>query len=429
MPAGILLVAGLVLGGQRIAASQPPDSVPGANLTVYLLTFDPGDLIWERFGHNALVIHDAAAGTEWGYDYGRFSFGRTLAEQMRFFGRFAAGDLRYSMGDADAAVYREGYRRAGRSIWSQRLDLAPAARAALRGFLAWNSQPENREYQYHYYLDNCSTRIRDALDRVVGGQIKAWADTVATPWTYRDHTRRTTENAPVMYTLLNIGLGHPADHKLSAWEEMFLPISLRPYLSAIQIRDPDGRVHPLVLETQHLVESDRFRVEDRPSNWLPGYAALGLLGGLLLGGLGWLAGRFGGRWRLAFVGVGGLWAFLAGSAGLVLVGLWLLSGHAFAGWNENVLQLNVVSLVVAWALPKGVIGGSPSRRALAMFAAGCAAALSFTGLIAKVVPGFDQGNLDLIALFLPIHLGLFLGFKALRGDFSRSVLRPASATA
>ncbi|MBM4187270.1 MAG: DUF4105 domain-containing protein [Gemmatimonadetes bacterium] len=418
---GGIASAGLLLAGQATPAPRV-DSVPGAELTVYLLTFDPGDLIWERFGHNALVIADAGTGTSWGFDYGRFSFGRTLADRLRFFGRFAAGDLRYSMGDAAAEAYLEGYRRAGRSIWSQELDLAPEARVALRDFLDWNRRPENQEYQYHYYLDNCSTRIRDALDKVVGGQIKAWADTVRTPWTFRDHTRRTTENSPAMYTLLNIGLGHPADRRLNAWEEMFLPISLRPYLAAIAVRDPDGRVHPLVKETRHLVESDRFSVAERPSNWLPRFAALGMVAGIVLVAAGWVAGRFGGRWRFLFVAAGGFWSFAAGLAGLTLMGLWLVSGHQFAGWNENVLQLNIVSLLVAWAMPTGVLGGNPARRGLAMFSSGLALSFSLGGLVAKGLPWFDQGNLDLIALFLPIHLGLFLGFKALRGDFGRSPL-------
>ena len=31
--------------------------------------------------------------------------------------------------------------------------------------LAVNARPENARYRYDYYLDNCSTRVRDALDR------------------------------------------------------------------------------------------------------------------------------------------------------------------------------------------------------------------------------------------------------------------------
>ena len=44
-----------------LAAAQEPDTLqpptpppPGSSLSVYLLTVEPGDAIWELFGHNAL---------------------------------------------------------------------------------------------------------------------------------------------------------------------------------------------------------------------------------------------------------------------------------------------------------------------------------------------------------------------------------------
>ena len=253
------------LAGQPAGPPAEPDSTADG-IAVYLLTFDPGDALWERFGHNALWIRDSVAGTDLAFDYGRFSFGRTLGQRLKFFALFAKGQPLYSMGEADVRAYLAAYQEAGRSIWSQELDLPAAARRQIRDFLLWNIQEQNREYPYNYYVDNCSTRIRDALDRAVGGQLKTWAEGVRTTATYRDHTRRTTENNAVARTALTLGLGRPVDRPLSAWEEMFLPISLRPYLNQFTVRDPDGRVHPLVKAERHLVESSRFRVEPVPSN-------------------------------------------------------------------------------------------------------------------------------------------------------------------
>jgi hypothetical protein len=383
---------------------------PGSELTVYLLTFDPGPLIWERFGHNALWIRDSHSNTDWGYDYGRFSFGRTPADWLRFAGRFLRGDLNYSMGDAPARQYLDGYAAAGRSIWSQELDLPPEARLALRDFLDWNRREENRRYQYHYYLDNCSTRIRDALDRVIGGQIKTWADARLTRSTYRDHTRRTTERDPLMYTLLTTALGHPADQRITAWEEMFLPISLRPYLDSVVVRDPGGRVHPLVKESRHLVVNDQYLAADRPPSWVGRYLLIGVgLGALFLG-----LGRMGAgsiRWRYLLGWAGGLWSLVVGVGGAMLVFLWAFTAHRFAGWNENVFQLNLSSLVVAVAMPRGVF----RHRAPALDGGlALAAGLAGLGLVAKLVPGFDQANLEVIALLLPGHLGLWAGRRLLR---------------
>jgi hypothetical protein len=404
-------LVGLSIAQPAVRSTQPTDSVPGSELTVYLLTFDPGPLIWERFGHNALWIRDNRTGTNQAYDYGRFSFGRTTWDLARFIGRFARGDLLYSMGGGDAyQVYIAGYTAAGRSIWSQELDLPPAARQALRDFLEINYRPENRAYQYNYYLDNCSTRIRDAIDRVVGGQLKTWAEGVATEATYRDHTRRTTENGAVVYTALMLGLGQPVDRPLTAWEEMFLPISLRPYLNQVSIRDPDGRVHGLVKEERHLVSASRFSVASRPTDLARQYLLVGVLVGVLLALLGRL-GSSHARWRVGFGTCAVVWALLAGIGGTILAGLWAGTSHRFSYSNENLFQLNLLSLALALVLPSAVSKGQ-RRRQLGLILATGVAALSLLGLALKLVPGFIQSNLDMIALIAPIHLGLLAGLAA-----------------
>ena len=67
----------------------------------------------------------------------------------------------------DANPMVEQYRALGRPITLQRLNLTPAQKRDLRDFLRWNELEENRYYRYDYFLDNCSTRLRDALDRVL----------------------------------------------------------------------------------------------------------------------------------------------------------------------------------------------------------------------------------------------------------------------
>src|SRR6476469_9345789 len=64
-------------------------SEPGSNLTVYLLTFGWGDEVWEKFGHNAIWIHDASTGTDTTYNWGMFSF-----DEPHFLSRFLTGDTR-----------------------------------------------------------------------------------------------------------------------------------------------------------------------------------------------------------------------------------------------------------------------------------------------------------------------------------------------
>src|SRR5690606_33299600 len=127
------------------------------------------------------------------------------------------------------------YEMDNRTIVRQELDLAGAQKAELAAFLEWNARPENREYLYDYFRDNCSTRIRDVIDSVLGGRLRAATDTVATGTTFRWHSRRLMAGMPVVYSGLTAGLGPEADEPISAWEEMFLPEKVMERVREMQV--------------------------------------------------------------------------------------------------------------------------------------------------------------------------------------------------
>jgi len=404
----LALAIGLALGQADPAPlPEPGDSALGARLTVSLLTFDPGAEVWERFGHNAIWISDSVAGTETAYDYGRFSF-----QEKSFVWRFARGLLRYWMGSGDARSYIAAYQQAGRSVWRQELRLDPAARGWLQRFLEWNLREENRYYRYDYYLDNCSTRIRDAIDQATGGAVSRYAQAKPGRMTYREHTRRTTENSVALYTALMMGLGEPVDRPITAWDEMFLPIELRPYLDSVRVADEDGRQVPLVADERELVVSDRYGVAEAPSDWTLGYLGAGVALGAILALLG-RARRSSGAARRLFLVLATTWAWLAGLAGAVLLFLWGFTDHRFSVRNENLLLVNVLSLWLAFILP-ATIRSAPRVTVVAKRLAGVLAGMAALGLALKALPWFRQDNLAMIALVLPIHLGLWVGLLGTR---------------
>src|SRR5690606_6202587 len=128
-----------------------------------------------------------------------------------FFVRFIQGRMDYWMEGFDSQLFADFYAQADRSVWLQELNLTPAQRADLRDFLEYNALPENRFYRYDYYLDNCSTRVRDAIDRVIGGQLQLQTEDVSARTTYREHTRALTSEDPPLYSGLMLGLGQPVD--------------------------------------------------------------------------------------------------------------------------------------------------------------------------------------------------------------------------
>ena len=73
-------------------------------------------------------------------------------------------------------------------------------------FLEWNALPENAEYRYDYFSDNCSTRVRDAIDRVVGGTLRQSAEAVLTSRSYRFEVGRLMAPEPALIDLPLHGL-------------------------------------------------------------------------------------------------------------------------------------------------------------------------------------------------------------------------------
>ena len=404
----LLVFSVLALGCIPLAAQQPappprrPAAPPGSELTVYLMTMGPGKRVWERFGHNAIWIHDPVRGTDQAYNYGLFDL-----HQQDFLPRFIQGRMWYWMQGFPAESYLEQYRRANRSVWVQELEMAPRARRELQEFLVWNERPENRFYHYDYYRDNCSTRIRDALDRALGGRIRQTTQSVPSGTTFRFHTLRVTANDPPVYTGLLLALGHPVDRPISVWEEMFLPLAMREQLRKLTVAGKDGAPVPLVRSERTLFESSDPAPPSRPPFWLPFYLGSGLLIGGAAYGLA-TGARRNRPARIGFLLLAWIWVLVTGIAGAVLAGLWGLTDHAAAYYNENVLQMNILVLPLVWLLPRFIRGNRSSAR-LTLGLATAVAAISLVGLMLKLLPQFYQVNGSIIALSLPVHLGVAAG--------------------
>jgi hypothetical protein len=362
------------------------------------MTFGPGRQVWERFGHNAIWIHDPVDSTDLAYNYGLFDF-----HQQNFLLRFARGQMWYWMAGFPAAAYVAQYERDNRSIWVQELELPPRAKVQLQEFLRWNAEPEHRYYHYDYYRDNCSTRVRDAIDRVLNGAIRRRTDTVSAGTTYRFHTQRLTANDPLIFTALLAALGPAVDRPITAWDEMFLPLEMREWVRTVSVIGPDGRSLPLVRSERTIFESSAPPPPDAPPTWWPWYLLLGLaigVGVLLLA----RRGRTSGAARFGFLVAAGGWVLVTGLAGLILAGLWGLTDHVMAYRNENLLQLDPLALALLPAVFSAVrgTGTPPWGRRLAQVIA----LLSLLGLGLELLPGFDQVNGPIIALALPAQVGV-----------------------
>jgi len=379
---------------------------------VYLLTMGPGDEVWEKFGHNAIWVHDPERGGDLAYNYGMFDF-----QQENFILNFARGRMMYWMEGFDAFATLGQYQMRNRSVWAQELNLTPQQAREVRNYLEWNQRPENRFYRYDYYRDNCSTRVRDVLDRVLGGALKAATANAPSGVTYRWHTQRLVGDGGAslpMYTAINTGLGPAADRPLSKWDEMFLPMRLRDEVRTLRIRDARGNLVPLVVREQTLFEASRPPERSGPPHWLLGFLATGLAIGGAIALLASVARRSVAA-RAGFAVLTVPWLLFAGIGGLVLLGLWGVTDHAIAYRNTNLLQLSPLALPLAVLVPALAFGKRWATRGAVRLAL-VVAALSVLGLLLKVLPWFHQANGEMVALALPINCAIAWAAWRLAGE-------------
>jgi hypothetical protein len=382
------LVAAVGTSGSAQATGN--SDPPGSELTVYLMTMGQGDLVWERYGHNAIGIRDSRNNTDHVFNWGIFSF-----EEPGFIGRFLRGEMMYWMAGQDAAATLAQYRMLNRTVEIQELNLSPAQRVALYDFIKWNSRDENKFYRYDYFLDNCSTRARDALDRVLGGAIRLATDTMQTGTSYRWHALRLMAEDRLTTVGVDIGLGRPTDRPISAWEEMFIPMKVRDHIRNIRVPDDSGRLVPLVTSERVLFEAQREPERTTPPLLV---LPLGILGLLLGGGLAWLARRR----SSAAPPVAVVAVVILGALGFALLFLRFMTQHVAAYDNTNLFVYNPlwIAVVIAYPFAKR---SAQTRRATHLLAT-IAGALTAFGIVAPFIPGFNQGSFAVIALAAPIGL-------------------------
>lgn len=375
---------------------------PGANLSVHLVTVGRGDPIWERFGHNAIRIRNEDTGREVAYNWGIFSF-----NQVGFIPRLIKGTMLYAMEPREVGSWLEQERLADRPVWTQELALSPSQKMELLDFVQWNALPENKHYRYDYYRDNCSTRVRDALDRVLGGGLRSLSEGDTTAHTYRWHTRRLLRDVPAAYLGIQTVLGPSADRPLTAWEESFLPLRLMEEVRRVEVPDGQGGTRPLVVQERLLLESTRPPEPTEPPAAFAWFLLAGILwsGGILL--LSRPGTRRGFLGRLGLTALAGGWALLASVGGTLLLGAWLFTDHVFWYQNQNLLQMNPLFLPVAVAFCFFLFRGSFPRWARDLTAA--LGVLAGVGFVMGLLPGMGQANGEILAFTVPVNGALVLG--------------------
>ena len=400
----LLALAWLAAGLTGLQAARPAPWATGESraedLVIRLVTIGPGEPIYTWWGHTALIVEDGRLGHSRFYNYGLFSFTR-----KNFVLNFAMGRLWFEVGAGDPAFELEGYAWENRDIRLQTLDLPPAPRLALAAALEENIRPENRTYLYDHYTDNCTTRVRDLIDRATDGRLSAAA---AAPgrMTLRQHTRRFTAGHGLTEWVLMFLMAGRIDRPVTRWQEMFLPSELERNVDALTIPDESGAKRPLVRDsTGAYAAAGRRPVPQAPPPDWPAALAVGLAAAAAAALLGLWWRRGGKAARVAFGACNALLGLALGLPGTILFFLSLFTDHTVTYGNLNLSLANPLPLA-AIGLGLGLAAGRErSGRWLARLWL-LLVALALAGLALQAVPGLRQHNLPAVATLLPLLLSL-----------------------
>lgn len=352
-------------GAQRSGATvQLLGSLGPDSLVVSILTMGQGEELFDRFGHMSLRVRNVRTGLDSAWNWGMYDF-----NSPNFIPRFLTGDTRYWMAGFPSPFLVNYYQRQGRAVWEQTLDLDRQEADSLLTFLRWQARDENKFYRYDYYLDNCSTRVRDAIDAVLGGGLRRAMTGPGRTLTWRGETLRLAADFPVTGFGMTFALGPRADVPMSAWEELFVPMRLRDAIKELNVTRPLGQ-RALVRSEQLLVAEGKFT----EASAAPTFTKAALLLGLVLAGA-FMA--FGGMlrepaWaRVTFAVAASAWHLVAGLAGTLVLLAGLFTRHVFMATNANVLLGTPVSIALAVLI---LLSGS-SRHGERMLKAATALAL------------------------------------------------------
>ncbi|WP_353721492.1 DUF4105 domain-containing protein [Dyadobacter sp. 676] len=297
---------------------------PAAKIS--LVTVAPGRELYSGFGHSVLWVYDPATGVDRAFNYGTFSF-----QEGNFYIKFLRGTLPYSLSVSPLSYQIAHYQEENRSISEQVLNLSIPQKQRLYNFLENNYLPENREYQYKFFYDNCATRMTVALKAAVGDSLiyngytkeklsfRQWIDRYAfkqNPWADFG---------------MDLAIGAPSDEIATPEQATFLPDNLAAAFADAKVKTATGTA-PLVSETRELFKAAPFP----PPGPLTPTVVFWTLAILTLAFTYWQIRAE----RINFVFDKILFG-IAGLAGWILLLLWFGTNHGVTGYNYDIL----------WAFP------------------------------------------------------------------------------
>ncbi len=301
-------------------------SQDSSRLRISLLTCTPGDELYSIFGHSAIRIVDSSeVGNDFYdlvYNYGTFNF-----DDEGFYLKFMRGKLLYFISIEKFEDFKFLYQSTNRGITEQLLNLSGKEKEDIRFALNENLKEENKYYKYDFFLDNCTTRLRDLIEKSKNPKPQFPA-VMPENTPFRQAIHQYLDSGKQYWSKLGIDilLGARTDRVMTSREQQFLPDNL---MQAIEKSTPG-----MSQSTNNLYALTGNH--DKDSLFTPTLCFYLLLALYFL-----LSLSSNPIIQTILAGMDGLLFFITGLLGIILLLMWFYTDHSMTKNNYNLL----------WALP------------------------------------------------------------------------------
>ena len=303
-----------------------------SHLRISLLTCSPGEELYSTFGHSAFRVIDSSSVTDIVYNYGTFNF-----DDDGFYLKFVRGKLLYYISPASIDEFKAEYQFYNRGITEQVLHLSATEKINIQQALNNNLKEQNKYYKYDFFLDNCTTRLRDIIKKYSSTPI-VFKPVMPLGTTFRQaiHEYLNKNNKDWSKLSIDILLGSPTDAVMTTEQMQFLPDNLMKSLDSNNVNRPLVAQVSDILTISNADHGNKFSFSP--------FLIFTILLALIIA-LGFIKNNF---IQNTLTGFYGLFFFLTGLLGCILIFMWTGTDHAMCKNNFNLLWAWPTHLIISF---------------------------------------------------------------------------------
>lgn len=292
------------------------------HLRISLLTASPGEELYSTFGHSALRVTDSVSNTDIVYNYGTFNF-----DEPGFYMKFVRGKLMYYLSREYFESFKAAYQQENRALTEQVLNLNCAEKQNIINLLNENLLPQNLYYKYDFLFDNCTTRLRDLVEKAADGNVH-FGKVLKTKRNFRNLIHEYLNKNDKQWSKLGIDilLGSNTDAIMQPREVMFLPDYLMKTFDNSTIAN-----RPLVSKSSSLYDIE-LSANGKDNLTHPFFIFLCLF--ILIAMLSFSKNAVVQKLLHSF---DGFLFFITGMLGLLILFMWIGTDHVMCNNNYNLL--------------------------------------------------------------------------------------------